>query len=77
MIPRYTRPKMGAIWTDENRFGKMLEVEIAAAEAEADAKLIPRAAARAIKQKGRINVESGKLRCRSSSYHKTWFKKGA
>ena len=29
MIPRYTRPKMGAIWTDENRFGKMLEVEIA------------------------------------------------
>ncbi len=57
MIPRYTRPKMGAIWTDENRFGKMLEVEIAAAEAEADAKLIPRAAARAIKQKGRINVE--------------------
>ena len=33
MIPRYTRPKMAGIWTDENRFKVMLEVEILACEA--------------------------------------------
>ena len=57
MIARYTRPQMGRIWADENRFQKWLDVEIAAAEAEADAKLIPRAAARAIKKKAGIDVE--------------------
>ncbi len=57
MIARYTRPQMGRIWADENRFQKWLEVEIAAAEAEADAKLIPRSAARAIRQKAVIDVE--------------------
>jgi adenylosuccinate lyase len=33
MIARYTRPEIGAIWTDEARFGAMRDVEIAAAEA--------------------------------------------
>ncbi len=57
MIPRYTRPQMGRIWTDENRFRKCLDVEIATAEVEADAKLIPRSAARDIKRKSVINIE--------------------
>jgi len=57
MIPRYTRPEMGRIWSDENKFLKWLEVEIATAEAEADAGLIPRSAARAIRRKGRFSVE--------------------
>ena len=30
MIDRYTRPEMGAIWTDENRYKAWLEVEILA-----------------------------------------------
>ncbi len=33
MIARYTRPEIGAVWTDEARFGAMRDVEIAAAEA--------------------------------------------
>src|SRR5437588_633260 len=57
MIPRYTRPEMGRIWSDENKFRQWLEVEIATAEAEADAGLIPRSAARAIRRKGRFSVE--------------------
>ena len=57
MIPRYTRPEMGRIWTDENKFVKWLQVEIAAAEAEAEARLIPKSAARAIRRKGKFEVE--------------------
>jgi adenylosuccinate lyase len=56
MIPRYTRPEMGHIWTDENKFQKWLEVEIATAEVEADAGLIPKSAARAIRRKARFEV---------------------
>jgi adenylosuccinate lyase len=56
MIPRYTRPEMGRIWTDENKFQKWLEVEIATAEVEAEAGLIPRSAARAIRRKARFEV---------------------
>ena len=36
MIDRYTRPEMGAIWTDENRYKAWLEVEILADEAWAE-----------------------------------------
>jgi adenylosuccinate lyase len=57
MIPRYTRPEMGRIWTDENKFRKWLEVEIATAEVEAEAGLIPKSAARAIRRKGKFEVE--------------------
>lgn len=57
MISRYTRPDMGRIWSDENRFGKWLEVEIAAAEAEAEAGMIPKSAARAIRRRGAFDVE--------------------
>ncbi len=56
MIPRYTRPEMGRVWSDENKFAKWLEVEIAAAEAEAEAGLIPKSAARAIRRKARFQV---------------------
>ena len=57
MIPRYTRPEMGRIWSDENKFQKWLDVEIATAEVEAEVGMIPKAAARAIRKKGRFEVE--------------------
>ncbi|KGX90244.1 adenylosuccinate lyase [Pontibacillus halophilus JSM 076056 = DSM 19796] len=41
MIERYTRPEMGAIWTDENKFNAWLEVEILACEAWSNLGLIP------------------------------------
>jgi len=57
MIERYTRPAMGRIWTEENRFRKMLEVEILASEAFAEKGLIPRSAARNIRKKADIDVK--------------------
>jgi len=57
MIPRYTRPEMGRIWSDENKFRCWLKVEIATAEVEAEAGLIPKSAARAIRQKSRFSVD--------------------
>src|SRR5690348_16514561 len=57
MISRYTDPQMGSIWTDQNKFQKWLEVEIATAEVEAEAGLIPKSAARAIRRKARFEVE--------------------
>lgn len=57
MIPRYTRPGMGRIWSDENKFRCWLAVEVATAEVEAEAGLIPKSAARAIRRKGTFSVE--------------------
>ena len=57
MISRYTRPEMGAIWSDQNKFQKWLEVEIATAEAEAEAGMIPKSAALAIRRKGGFSVQ--------------------
>jgi adenylosuccinate lyase len=45
MIPRYTRPAMGRIWTEENKLAKWLEVELAAADALAAVGEIPAEAA--------------------------------
>lgn len=42
MIDRYTRPEMGAIWTEQNRFQAWLEVEILACEAWAELGEIPK-----------------------------------
>ncbi|SOB98875.1 adenylosuccinate lyase [Ureibacillus xyleni] len=42
MIDRYTRPEMGAIWTEENKFKAWLEVEILACEAWSELGVIPK-----------------------------------
>lgn len=56
MIDRYTRPEMGAIWTPESRFRRMLDVEIAVAETQAELGLIPSEAAKLIRKKGAFSV---------------------
>ena len=56
MIPRYTRPDMGRIWSDENRFRTWLAVEVAATETLAEAGMVPRDAARAIRERADFNV---------------------
>ncbi len=57
MIERYTLPEMGALWTDEARFGIWLEVELEAAKAMAKYKIIPETAYKAIKRKANFNVK--------------------
>ena len=50
MIPRYTNPEMGAIWSDQRRYETWLEVELAATDAMAEAGLVPADAARELRQ---------------------------
>lgn len=57
MIDRYTRKEMGVVWDVENKFSKMLEVEVAVAKVQAGMKLIPRKAAAAISAKGQFSVK--------------------
>src|SRR5687767_933865 len=56
MIPRYTNPAMGAIWSDQRRYETWLEVELAAADAMADAGVIPADAARELRALARFDV---------------------
>lgn len=57
MVERYTRAEMGRIWQLENRFEKMMEVEIAVAEVQASLKIIPRIAAKQIAAKAQFSVK--------------------
>src|SRR5881296_3734143 len=56
MIPRYSRPEMARIWSDENRFATWLKVEIAATEALAGAGIVPREALSAITSRARFDA---------------------
>jgi adenylosuccinate lyase len=56
VIPRYTRPEMGRIWSEENKFRTWLQVEVAATETLAEAGLVPQSAARAIRDKGDFDL---------------------
>jgi adenylosuccinate lyase len=57
MIERYSLPRMTAIWSEENRFRKMLDVEIFACEALARLGKIPKASLAEIRRKARFDVE--------------------
>lgn len=56
MIDRYTRPAMGKIWEDENKFRIWLEIEILACEAQAELGLVPKDAVKVIREKGKYDV---------------------
>ncbi|MEE8318497.1 MAG: adenylosuccinate lyase, partial [Dehalococcoidales bacterium] len=56
MIERYSRPAMKRIWTEENKFSKWLEVEIAVCDAWAEMGVIPREAIPKIKM-ARCNIK--------------------
>jgi adenylosuccinate lyase len=57
VISRYTRPDMGRIWSDENRFRTWLTVEVAATETLADAGMVPKDAAKAIRKRADFNLQ--------------------
>jgi adenylosuccinate lyase len=56
MIPRYTHPEMGRIWSEQRKYETWLQVEVAAAEAMADAGIVPPEAARELKDKGAFDI---------------------
>jgi adenylosuccinate lyase len=57
MIPRYSRPKMTAIWEPENKFRIWLDIESHACDAQAKLGVIPRSAAKAVRDAGAFDVE--------------------
>ncbi len=56
MIPRYSRPEMTKIWEPENRFRIWFEIEAHACDAQAALGVIPKAAAKAVWERGRFEV---------------------
>lgn len=57
MITRYTLPEMGALWSEQNKFQKWLDVEIAVCEVHAEMGTIPVDALEQIKSRARFSVE--------------------
>ena len=57
MIARYTRPAMGRIWDEQNKYRMWLEVEATASEVLAEAGIVPHTAAEAIRIHGEIDVK--------------------
>jgi adenylosuccinate lyase len=56
MIDRYTLPEMGALWSEETKFQKWLDVEIAVCEVHAEMGTIPRDALEQIKSRAKFSV---------------------
>lgn len=57
MIPRYSRPEMSAVWTEENKFGAYLKVEIEAAAAWSQLGVIPAEDVEKLRTKATFNVQ--------------------
>src|SRR4028118_931977 len=57
MIPRYTLPEMGALWSEAAKFQKWLDVELAVCEVHAEMGTIPREALAEIKERASFTVE--------------------
>ncbi|HEY5977916.1 MAG TPA: adenylosuccinate lyase [Solirubrobacterales bacterium] len=58
MIPRYTRPKMGEVWSQQRKMETWLEVELAATEAWAEEGVVPVEAAEAARANAAFTVEA-------------------
>jgi len=57
MIPRYTLPEMGDLWSEESKFRSWLEVELAVCRAMADHRLIPQKSLKTILKKADFDIE--------------------
>jgi adenylosuccinate lyase len=58
VIPRYTRPEIGAVWTPQAKMESWLEVELAATEAWAAEGVVPAGAAREARERAAFTVEA-------------------
>ena len=56
MIPRYSRPEMQNIWSDETKFQIWLDIEVYACDAQAKLGVIPEEAAKEIREKADFNI---------------------
>jgi adenylosuccinate lyase len=68
MIDRYTRPEIGAVWTDERRMSAWLEVELAATDAWAEHGEVPAEAAAACRERASFTVEAVRERERVTNH---------
>src|SRR6478736_7495714 len=68
VIPRYTRPEIGAVWTAERRMQRWFEVELAATEALAGEGVVPEEAARAGRERAAFTVEAVEERERTTGH---------
>src|ERR1700751_5603488 len=57
MIPRYSRPQMAGIWDREKSFRIQLDIEAYACEAQAKLGVIPAGTAKAVRERGKFEVE--------------------
>ncbi len=57
MIDRYSRAEMSVLWSQENKFSKMLQVEIAVAKAQSELGIIPKKAYKTIARKSKFSVK--------------------
>ncbi len=57
MIPRYTRPRMGRIWEDDNKYRKWLDVELASTAVLENEGIVPPDAANEIREKADFSVD--------------------
>lgn len=57
MIERYTKPEIGAIWSEQNKYSLWLQIEIVACQAQANLGVIPQEAVDTIKAKAQFEVE--------------------
>ena len=57
MINRYTLPEMGALWSEQNKFQKWLDVEIAVCEVHGEMGTIPGDALEQIKSRAKFSVD--------------------
>jgi adenylosuccinate lyase len=58
VIPRYTRPEMGGVWSQQRKLETWLEVELAATDAWAEEGAVPREAAQACRERAAFTVEA-------------------
>jgi adenylosuccinate lyase len=57
MIPRYSRPEMSAIWSEESKFQIWFEIEAHACDAQANLGVIPESAATIVWEKGAFDID--------------------
>jgi adenylosuccinate lyase len=62
LIERYTRPEMGAVWTERRKLDAWLQVELAVVDALAEQDVVPRGDADVIRDRASFTVEAVKER---------------